>query len=98
VPHIHHDEQEPGFSHECAQEEMSVLDYLSQMFHFSSGERQLEDYRANNGLSAVFLLPKTIELPAFIPFRVTISHFFPDVVIQETTISAIALRGPPVVS
>lgn len=98
VPHMHHNEQEGQIAHVVEQSEIGFMDYLAQLFHFSSGERHLEDFRANNGISIAFFLPQSFDLPAFLPLSEKIIYFIPDFPIQEIHTSTLALRGPPTAS
>jgi hypothetical protein len=95
VPHMHHNEYGEGVAHQLEKSELGFIDYLTQLFHFSSGERHLEDFRTNNGSFTAFLLPPTFELPAFLIFSEKISFFIPTCQIQAIPISTLALRGPP---
>lgn len=98
VPHMHHNEHEDQTAHVVEHTEIGFMDYLAQLFHFSSGERHLEDFRANNGISVAFFLPQSFDLPVFIPFSEKIAYYIPEFPIQEIPISTLALRGPPSVS
>jgi dihydroorotase len=98
VPHMHHNDHEDHATHQIEQTEIGFLEYLAQLFHFSSGERHLEDFRTNNGISTAFLLPPSFDLPAILIFSEKISFFIPACKIQAIPISTLALRGPPFAS